>query len=93
MPALVEATELVKRFRNVKALDGCSLNIASPGLIGLVQNLPDGRVEVIAQGDKGLLHNLHEFCLKGPPRAKVLSVEVTAYEGQLGELQSFEIRY
>ena len=65
----------------------------APGLIGLVQNLPDGRVEVIAQGDKGLLHNLHEFCLKGPPRAKVLSVEVTAYEGQLGELQSFEIRY
>ena len=40
-------------------------------IVGHVRNLPDGSVEVIAQGDIEALKDLHRFCTKGPPRAEV----------------------
>lgn len=43
-------------------------------LVGHVRNLPDGSVEVIAQGDIESLKELHRFCTKGPPRAEVREV-------------------
>lgn len=44
-------------------------------LVGHVKNLPDGSVEVIAQGDLESLKCLHRFCTKGPPRAEVREVQ------------------
>lgn len=48
-------------------------------IVGHVRNLPDGSVEVVAQGDIESLKQLHRFCTKGPPRAEVreVSEEVT----------------
>lgn len=43
-------------------------------LVGHVRNLPDGSVEVIAQGDIEAVKELHRFCTKGPPRAEVREV-------------------
>ncbi len=43
-------------------------------IVGQVKNLPDGSVEVIAQGDLEALKALHRFCTKGPPRAEVREV-------------------
>jgi acylphosphatase len=43
-------------------------------IVGHVRNLPDGSVEVIAQGDIEALKDLHRFCTKGPPRAEVREV-------------------
>ena len=43
-------------------------------LVGHVKNLPDGSVEVIAQGDIESLKCLHRFCTKGPPKADVREV-------------------
>lgn len=43
-------------------------------LVGHVKNLPDGSVEVIAQGDIESLKCLHRFCTKGPPRADVREI-------------------
>lgn len=43
-------------------------------LVGSVRNLPDGSVEVIAQGDIEAIKDLHRFCTKGPPRAEVREV-------------------
>ncbi len=43
-------------------------------LVGFVRNMPDGSVEVIAQGDIEALKELHRFCTKGPPRAEVREV-------------------
>jgi acylphosphatase len=43
-------------------------------IVGYVRNLPDGSVEVIAQGDIEALKDLHRFCTKGPPRAEVREV-------------------
>ncbi len=44
-------------------------------IVGVVKNLPDGSVEVIAQGDIEALKSLHRFCSKGPPRAEVRDIQ------------------
>lgn len=43
-------------------------------IVGHVRNLPDGSVQVVAQGDIESLKQLHRFCTKGPPRAEVREV-------------------
>ncbi len=44
---------------------------------GTVQNLADGSVNIIASGREDQLLKLIEWCEEGPPRAHVLSVDVT----------------
>lgn len=46
------------------------------GLRGWVRNLPDGRVELRAQGTRGRVEALIDWCRKGPPAARVTSVDV-----------------
>ncbi|MFN3586342.1 MAG: acylphosphatase [Moraxellaceae bacterium] len=41
------------------------------GLAGWVRNLPDGRVELLAQGDAELLRQLRDWCRQGPSLARV----------------------
>jgi len=52
------------------------------GLTGWTRNLPDGRVEVFACGEKETLLQLYEWLKTGPELAKV--TEVT-YEEQVWE--------
>lgn len=56
------------------------------GVAGWVRNLPDGRVEVLAEGERGALEALVAFCRRGPPAARVDDVEATwsAWAGDLG---------
>lgn len=56
------------------------------GVAGWVRNLPDGRVEVLAEGERGALEALVAFCRRGPPAARVDDVEATwsAFAGDLG---------
>ncbi|MFY7991903.1 MAG: acylphosphatase [Bacteriovoracaceae bacterium] len=42
---------------------------------GYVRNLPDGSVEILAQGDIENLKSLHRFATKGPPGAEVREVD------------------
>jgi len=44
------------------------------GLTGWVRNVPDGRVEVLACGDKEKVLQLYEWLKQGPKRAKVSDV-------------------
>lgn len=44
------------------------------GITGWAENLPDGRVEVLACGDEKALVALAEWLHHGPPRARVASV-------------------
>ncbi len=55
----------------------------NPGIKGRVVNLPDGTVELLAQGDIEALKNLHRFATKGPPHAEVREVaeEITEISG------------
>jgi acylphosphatase len=47
------------------------------GLRGWVRNLPDGRVEILAEGPRPALEALLGWCRRGPPLARVEGVEAT----------------
>jgi len=46
------------------------------GLSGWVRNLPDGRVEFVAEGEEQDLHELISFLRVGPPGARVDDIEL-----------------
>ncbi len=56
------------------------------GVAGWVRNLPDGRVEAEAEGDRAALEGLVRFCRRGPPAARVDAVEEAwgPFRGDLG---------
>ena len=62
------------------------------GLNGWVRNLPDGTVELIAEGEEADLKNLETWCHDGPPSASVNHVE-TQWLDFVGDLSPFGIRY
>jgi acylphosphatase len=47
------------------------------GLFGTVENLPDGRVMLRAEGKLADVDNLVEWCRKGPDSARVEGIEVS----------------
>jgi len=61
------------------------------GLLGWVRNLPDGRVEALAEGPRGDLEALLELCRRGPPAASVSGLEAT-WGPARGDLGPFGIR-
>ena len=61
-------------------------------LNGWVRNTRDGRVEVVAEGEKDALVKLAERLKRGPTYARVDSVEVE-WEEYKGEFLDFEIRH
>ncbi|MEO0019368.1 MAG: acylphosphatase [candidate division WOR-3 bacterium] len=62
------------------------------GLTGRVRNLPDGSVEVNAEGERGKLEKLIERLHQGPPGALVQNVSVT-WSDYLHEYDDFQIDY
>jgi acylphosphatase len=58
---------------------------------GCARNLPDGRVEIIAEADHGSLESFIKWCHKGPVTARVDDVEIIELESDEA-LTSFEIR-
>ncbi|MEA3239086.1 MAG: acylphosphatase [Candidatus Bipolaricaulota bacterium] len=61
------------------------------GLSGWVCNLPDGRVEIVAQGSPHDVQELIMWAHTGPPRAQVSDVDVTWEEPLAGESE-FSVR-
>ncbi len=63
-------------------------------LKGYVRNLPDGRVEVLAEGAPPAVEKLKSYCRQGPPVAHVLDLEVREEEAETGKaLLPFHITY
>ena len=60
---------------------------------GWVRNLPDGRVEALAQGDPAELLTFETWCHEGPSHARVREVQVVEEETDSTKLPSFEITY
>lgn len=61
------------------------------GLAGWVRNLPDGRVEIFAQGEEKNLRNLLAWAHQGPAQSRVDHVETQWAEAE-DVLQDFHIR-
>jgi acylphosphatase len=58
---------------------------------GWVQNLPDGKVEAMFEGEESAVKALIEYCYLGPSSARVEDVEVN-YETYREEFSDFSIR-
>ncbi len=63
----------------------------SLGITGFARNLPDGRVEIVAEGPEHQLDQLKTWCAEGPPDARVDSVDITA-KTPTGEFRNFSVR-
>ena len=61
------------------------------GLKGMVRNINNGSVEVVAEGEKSLLDQFSDILRNGPSAATVSNVNV-AYENFLGEFTDFTIK-
>ncbi len=59
---------------------------------GWVRNLPDGRVEVLAEGKQDDVEQLIQWLWEGPPGAEVEKVEVDTIPITALELETFHIR-
>ncbi len=62
------------------------------GITGWVRNTPEGSVEVMAEGEKGGLESLLEWCRKGPAGASVSGVRAD-WQEYTGEFDDFRIEY
>ncbi|PIY59804.1 acylphosphatase [Candidatus Woesearchaeota archaeon CG_4_10_14_0_8_um_filter_47_5] len=65
---------------------------AELGVTGFVRNLPDGTVEVVAQGGKMQLTELMMWCRSGPDWAQVDDMKVEWRDVAAREFSGFEIR-
>ena len=76
-------------FRYATVQKACSL-----GLSGWVRNTPDGRVEILAQGDSENVDKLLVWCHEGPALAHVIKVDMMSRK-ELKDTPSgdFEIIY
>ena len=63
----------------------------SLNLVGMVQNLPQGMVEVIAEGNRGALEELEKWCHHGPPAADVKHVSAK-WLNATGEFKTFSVK-
>ena len=61
------------------------------GLTGWVRNLPDGRVEVVAEGPRAQLEQLAQWLWQGSPYSRVEAVNVEWFPFT-GEFDDFRIR-
>ena len=60
------------------------------GLVGTVQNLPDGSVESVVEGSEEAVDEFAAWCRQGPPGARVDEVVVRKSEAK-GEFRTFTI--
>lgn len=62
------------------------------GVTGWVRNLPDGKVEVVAEGEEEAVDSLVKWCYQGPPSARVYDVECIPQE-YTGKFKDFSIKH
>lgn len=62
------------------------------GILGWVRNLPDGRVEIVIEGEKQKVEKMIKWIEKGYKFAKVEKIDIKL-EKFNGEFQNFKIRY
>jgi acylphosphatase len=63
------------------------------GLRGYARNLPDGRVEVVAEGPPDDVSRLTAWCGRGPSAAEVSAVEHADLDAGGESLEPFGVRW
>ncbi|MBS3117615.1 acylphosphatase [Candidatus Woesearchaeota archaeon] len=58
------------------------------GLVGFVRNLPDGRVEIVVEGEANPVHQFVSFCMSSPGNSCVEEA-LLEEESITGEFSSF----
>ncbi len=86
MHAIVEGRVQGVGYREYVRLQAKRLN-----LTGWVRNLPDGQVEVMAEGENSAITHLEILLEKGPALARIDDVH-PRYADTTGEFTDFEIR-
>ncbi|MDE0088630.1 MAG: acylphosphatase [Candidatus Poribacteria bacterium] len=66
-------------------------NAKQLGINGYAKNLANGKVEVVAEGDKRQLDALVKLLRQGPPAAKVDDVKIEERDFT-GEYKSFDVK-
>lgn len=61
------------------------------GLVGFVQNLPNGQVKIVAEGPEEKLIKLNSWARGGSPSAQVNGLS-PKFSKAVGQFNSFEIR-
>ena len=62
------------------------------GLTGWVRNLPDGSVEIVAEGARERVEALLAWARRGPPAARVAGVQAS-WGDPRGDLPPFDISF
>jgi acylphosphatase len=60
--------------------DECRSRAQSLGVAGSARNMPDGRVEVVLEGDPSAVDDMVSWCRQGSSRAQVTDIEVIEEE-------------
>ncbi len=63
------------------------------GITGYVRNLPDGNVEIMAEGPLDAIHKFISSMRKGPPASRVDDVNITRTGPSDETFPSFNIRW
>ena len=61
------------------------------GLKGYAKNMPDGSVEIVAEGPKDKIDELIEFCKKSPGASEVSKIDVKFGKAK-NEFGGFEVK-
>ena len=88
--ALQARLSIAGRVQGVGYRDWTVATARRLGLAGWVRNLPDGRVEALAEGARPALEGLLAYCRRGPPLARVDAVEA-AWSAGRGDLPPFQV--
>ena len=64
------------RVQGVWYRGSCAERAKAVGVSGWARNLPDGRVEIVAEGELEAVDELVQWCHQGPPAAQVTGVEL-----------------
>ena len=70
------------RVQGVFYRDTCRRQAERAGVGGSVRNLPDGRVEVVVEGDPDAVASMIEWCRTGSEPSRVSDVEIEEQEPQ-----------
>ena len=80
------------RVQGVFYRDSTRKKAVELGLVGTVKNLPDGTVQIVAEGEQQQLDALVQWARQGPPASEVSHLDITTEE-PAGLFESFKITY